>query len=424
MSRLKSRLERRRRSGATGKAPPDNGQAPPRELIEQLRRRMERVAARSAPRAAKPRTARQALPGQVVETGHGPVLVRRKTYPKSQLHGHEPVAAFIDAGHALAALGRDSRLADLKATGALFLDTETTGLAGGTGTLPFLVGVGWLSPDGEFELEQILCREPAEERAQLELVAARLAAAAYLVTFNGRAFDMPLLNTRFVLAKQQNPGHALPHLDLLHVARRIFGRRLSDRSLGSLEAAVLGFEREGDIPGHQIPAAYADYLRGGPAEPIATVLEHNALDLLALAALGAVLERMYRDPSSVEHAADHLGLATAALAAGEQEAADRHLAQAWDAADGDERRIALHMGARAAARDGAREQARDLWLQILASEPDDPHAHLALAKHFEHREKDFDRALHHARRAVEIEGDEGTAHRVARIERKKGKANG
>jgi tetratricopeptide (TPR) repeat protein len=389
MSRLKSRLERRRR-------------APRTESAEPIRR---------------------ALPGEVVETGSGPVLVRRKTFPAHQLHGREPVAAFLETGPGLAALGRDVRLRNLAPAGALFLDTETTGLAGGTGTLAFLVGVGSLDAAGEFGLEQYLCREPAEEPAQLELLAERLASATHLITFNGRAFDMPLLNTRFVLARKRNPGANLPHLDLLHVARRIFGRRLSDRSLSSLETAILGFEREGDIPGHQIPGVYAEFLRGGPAEPISAVLEHNALDLLALAALGAVLERMYADPSAVDHAADHLGLATAALAAGEKGAADQHLAQAWDAADGDERRIALHMGARAAARDGARERARDLWLEILEDDPDDPHAHLALAKHYEHRDKDFDRALRHARQAVEVEGEEGTAHRIARIERKKGRSN-
>jgi len=420
MSRLKSRLARRRgrsreqserEGGAT--VEPRSGSS---DVIEQLRRRMERVTAEHAPGSR----GRSELPGQPVETSRGQVLVVREAYPPSQLHGREPVAAFLDTGPGLAALGRDPRLSELPATGALFLDTETTGLSGGTGTLPFLVGVGSLTEDGGFELVQLLCREPAEEPAMLELLAEQLASASYLVTFNGRSFDMPLVNTRFVMNRMRNPGHALPHLDLLHVARRIYGRRLSDRSLGSLEAAVLGFEREGDIPGHQIPRAYAEFLRGGPAEPIAAVLEHNALDLLALAALGAVLERVYNDPRAVEHAADHLGLATAALAAGEEAAADRHLAQAWDTAGGDERRIALHMAARQAARQKRYLRARDLWLAILETEPDDPQAHLALAKHFEHREKNLALALSHARRAVEAEGDEAAAHRAARIERKKG----
>jgi len=439
VSRLKSRLERRReRSGDLGERSETDVRQPQRassDIVEQLRRRMERVAAEHAPRprregdSSRParivrqRRVRQELPGQAVDTSCGQVLVVRKTFPASQLHGREPVAAFLETGPGLAALGRDPRLAELPATGALFLDTETTGLAGGTGTLPFLVGVGSLNHEGSFELVQYMCREPAEEPAMLELLAEQLAAAAYLVTFNGRSFDMPLVNTRFVMNRMRNPGHALPHLDLLHVARRIYGRRLSDRSLGNLESAVLGFVREGDIPGREIPAAYAEYLRGGPVEPIAAVLEHNAFDLLALAALGAVLERIYNDPTVVEHAADHLGLATAALAAGQNAAADRHLSQAWDTAGGDERRIALHMAARQAARQKQHPRARDLWLAVLETQPDDPQAHLALAKYFEHREKDLDLALVHAQRAVEAEGDEASAHRAARIERKKGPRN-
>lgn len=426
MSRLKSRLERRSKphagGGETASAPTTASGSS--DMVEQLRRRMERVAAAHAPRARlDDRRRRNDLHGEVVETSRGRVLVRRRLFPASQLHGREPVAAFLETGAGLAALGRDQRLADLRAEQALFLDTETTGLAGGTGTLPFLVGVGSLDRDGRFDLLQLLCREPAEEPAMLELLAERLASAGYLVTFNGRAFDIPIINTRFVMNRMQNPGHALPHLDLLLVARRIYGRRLSDRSLGNLESAVLGLAREGDIPGHQIPAAYADYLRGGPSEPIEAVLEHNALDLLALAALGAVLERIYRDPTAVEHAADHLGLATAALAAGEREAADRHLSQAWETASGDERRIALHMAARQAARQAEHLRARDLWLRILEAEPDESHAHLALAKHFEHREKDLERALTHARRAAEAEGQEAAIHRASRIERKKGRAD-
>jgi tetratricopeptide (TPR) repeat protein len=393
---------------------------------------MERVAAEHAPQGrsagrtgdAISRPVRDGLPGRPVETPHGEVLVVRRTYPQSTLHGREPVAGYLEIGPGLAALGRDPRLAALPATGALFLDTETTGLAGGTGTFPFLVGCGSVDEQGRFVLLQLMCREPAEEPAMLELLAERLAEAAYLVTFNGRSFDIPLVNTRFVLNRMRNPGHGMPHLDLLHVARRIYGRRLSDRSLGSLESAVLGFAREGDIPGHRIPAAYADFLRGGPTEPMVAVLEHNALDLLALAALGAVLERIYLDPDAVEHAADHLGLATAALAAGQSDAADRHLSQAWGAAGGDERRIALHMAARQAARHKQYRRARDLWQAILETEPEDAQAHLALAKHFEHREKDLDRALAHARQGIEAEGDEAAAHRAARIERKKGRVDG
>lgn len=435
MSRLRDRLERRRRAERSDEHErplprPAPGESPS-ALIEQLRRRMERVAAEHAPRsrraawhapdgggAARGTDEPRELPGEAVETGHGPVQRVRRRYPPGARHGREPLDGFLGTGAGLAVLARDQRLAALHPPGALFLDTETTGLAGGTGTLPFLVGVAWLEPDGALVVEQLLAREPSEERAQLELLTAHLERCEFLVTFNGRAFDLPLVNTRYVMQRLTNPGALKPHLDLLHVARRIFGRRLDDRSLGNLESAVLGFERVGDIPGHQIPGVYADFLRGGPVAPLVAVLEHNALDLLALAALGAVLERMYADPAAVEHAADHLGLARAALAAGEPEAATRHLERASRDGAGLDRRDALHLAARAAARRREHDRARELWERVLETDADDPTAHLALAKHYEHREKDYARALVHARGAEEIEGPEGTAHRIARLERK------
>ncbi len=361
---------------------------------------------------------RRELAGEVADTEQGPVLLRGKRYPPSYRHGRFPAADFQKAGAGLAALAEDQRFAELDPCGALFLDTETTGLAGGTGTLPFLVGVGRLNRNGGFEVEQYFCREPAEERAQIGLLAARLARAEYLVTFNGKAFDVPLLNTRFVLQRMKNPGYDLPHLDLLFVARRVFKRRLESCSLGSLESAVLGFEREGDIPGHAIPAAYTAYLRGGPTEPMEAVLEHNALDLVGLAALGGALEEMYRDPSAVEHAADHLGLARAALAAGERAAADDHLHRAGASASDEHSRDAFALAARTAARRGELERSKALWYKALERTPDEPAVHLALAKHLEHRDKDFAAAIEHARRTVEIEGEDGSAHRVARLERR------
>lgn len=380
---------------------------------------MEKVATRHAPRSrAEGKGERQDPPGEVVETERGPVLVRTLVFERGFDHGREPIGAFLEGCDGLAVLAREGAIAKIDPAGALFLDTETTGLAGGTGTLPFLVGLAWFEAAGAMTVEQIFCREPAEEPAQLELLSARLAGAGYLVTFNGRAYDIPLVNTRFVMNRMRNPGAALPHLDLLHVARRIFGRRLDDRSLVSIERTVLGFRREGDIPGAEIPAAYSAFLRGGPPDDMARVMEHNAFDLTALAALGGVLERMYGNPEEVEHAADSLGLARAAFEAGQVEAADRHLFAAAGSDSPDDRRVGLYMAARHAARQKDFDRARDLWLRAVELDAADAWAHLALAKHFEHREKDYPRALEHAGRCAEAEGEEGCAYRVARIERK------
>jgi len=421
VNRLKSRLERRSADRADVPATAD---APERAaIIDELRRRIERIAARGAhgrpEEAPMPAPRREEeLPGGTEQTAFGPVHVRIAMYELGHRHGSAPIDAFVGAGPALAALARLPDLAAAPAGGALFIDTETTGLAGGTGTLPFLVGVARLIEGRGFLVEQFLCRDPSEERAQLERVRERLAAATHLVSFNGRAFDVPLLNTRFVMHRLVNPAYALPHLDLLHVARRIFGRRLDDRSLGALETAILGFRRVDDIPGHAIPAAYADFLRGGPLYPMVAIFEHNALDLVALAALGGVLARMYADPESVEHAADHLGLARSAFAFGQSDTGFRHLDGAAERGFGADRTAALLMAAAEASRRREWGKARDLLLDVVAVEPDDAFANLGLAKLYEHRFHDFAAAARYAMRAAVAEGEEASERRLARLARK------
>jgi uncharacterized protein len=324
----------------------------------------------------------------------------------------------LGCGKGLAELSGDERLKGFDPQRALFLDTETTGLAGGTGTLPFLIGVGWIVEDGSFCTEQYFCREPGEERAQLQLLSSRIAKATSLVTFNGRAFDMPLVNIRFVLHQMKNPGYELPHLDLLNIARKVFKRRLGSVRLGNLEAAVLGFDRVDDIPGHAIPAAYAAFLRGGPVAPMESVLEHNALDLVGLAAIGAVLEEMYMNPAAVEHPADHLGLAKAALGAGKAESASQHLNRAGESEDMEASRDAFVLAARTAARERDFELSLSMWKKALESAPNDAEIHLGLAKHLEHKNRDFKGALEHARLTGDFVGTKAMLHRIERIERR------
>ncbi|MBN2340782.1 MAG: ribonuclease H-like domain-containing protein [Deltaproteobacteria bacterium] len=359
------------------------------------------------------------LPGEVLHTAMGEVWLSRQTYPGYYM-GNEPVNRYLETGRALAAFAKDTRIAELPPEGALFIDTETTGLSGGVGTLPFLIGAGYFE-DGVFVVEQYFCREPSEEPAQLEALANRMEQAAYLVTFNGKSFDMPLINTRFIVNKVKNPGYNLPHLDLLHVSRRIFKRRLSDRSLQNLEKVILGFTREGDIPGSEIPAAYREYLFGAGAQRICDILAHNLLDIVALAALGGVLDKIYSDPLAVAHAADNLGLAREAFGAGEKEIGNRHLDAADALGDSDDKRIALHMKGKEAMRRKAFDEAIDAYRRVLDVDAGDVDAHLQLAKLYEHRKKDYESALRHAEQAAELEGADGAAYRVARIQKKKDK---
>ncbi|MGH9453610.1 MAG: ribonuclease H-like domain-containing protein [Terriglobia bacterium] len=166
----------------------------------------------------------------------------------------------------------------------LYLDTETTGLAGGTGTCAFLIGVGAVE-GSRFVVHQYFLRDYPEEKAILAALAGMLEAYDGLVTFNGKTFDIPLLETRYALARMKSPFTRLVHLDLLHPARRLWKLRLESCRLTHLEEHILGIHRDGDIPGSEIPAMYFEYLRTGNAQGLQPVFFHNALDIVTLAAL-------------------------------------------------------------------------------------------------------------------------------------------
>src|SRR2546426_421355 len=232
------------------------------QSLDELRRMIRRVETRRPPRPAAP-PAHEVLGGELVETGAGPLLVVRREYPLTHTHGREPLGpAFAAPLDLLSAAARAETPAG-NSRGLLFLDTEATGLAGGTGTYTFLVGVGRLDGD-RFIVEQYFMRDFDEEPALLAALVPLLEQAAGVVTFNGSAFDLPLIETRFVLARRRWPPR-LPHLDLLRPARRVFAPRCADCRLTTLEREVLGLEREDDVPGALIPTLYFDFLRSRPA---------------------------------------------------------------------------------------------------------------------------------------------------------------
>src|SRR5437016_8837041 len=226
------------------------------QSLDELRRVIRRIETRRPPPPAAP-PAHEVLGGEVVETGAGPLLVVRREYPLTHIHGRQPLAAafaapldLLSAVARAAAPARDPR-------GLLFLDTEATGLAGGTGTYAFLVGVGNLDGD-RVVVAQYFMRDFDEEPALLAALVPLLERAAGLVTFNGGGFDVPLLETRFVLARRRWPA-LLPHLDLLRPARRMWTACYDDCRLATLERAVLGLAREGDVAGALIPSLYFDW---------------------------------------------------------------------------------------------------------------------------------------------------------------------
>ena len=305
----------------------------------------------------------------------------------------------------LAVLANEPALRELDYRQALFLDTETTGLAGGTGTVAFLIGLGWFEGGG-FVTRQLFARDYAEEKAALLGLQGLLRGRQFLVSFNGKAFDANLLAARFIMNRLPDPLAGLPHLDLLHPARRLLSHRLGDRRLGALEVAVLGFEREGDIPGSEIPQRYFDWLRLRDGRLMADVFEHNRLDILSLAALAAQLAELL-DPDG-ENARCHPGdrLAAARL----------FLARAcpYDAV----RRLVPLIGG--SCPETAREAGRELslvykrsdqwpaavaiWEEMVRRDGEDLFALVELAKWCEHRRRDFAQALALTMRACACAG--------------------
>jgi hypothetical protein len=302
-------------------------------------------------------------------------------------------AARAASAHVLALLALDPSLAERDPGRALYLDTETTGLSGGTGTIAFLVGLAFWD-EGGLVVEQLLVRELGEEGPMLARVAQRIASASMLVTFNGKSFDMPLLRTRYVMARLPAPVEP-PHLDLLHVARRLHKPRGVECKLTSIERDVLGFERVDDVPGSEVSARYVHFLRSGEARALLGVIEHNAWDVVAMAALvGLYGEPMDATGEGVEWGTqlDPRDLVGVARTMKRARAGDL----AWHAI---ERAVAEGVGAeslraRAEIAKARGDRARALAdFEALAMDVDDPRVRLELAKLYEHFARDHASAL-------------------------------
>src|SRR5262249_22040792 len=203
----------------------------------------------------------------------------------------------------------DGAIADTHPTRWAFLDTETTGLAGGTGTYAFLIGVGSVDSQG-FRLRQFFMRDYGEEASLLHRLYEHLTQFDVLITYNGKAYDQPLLETRFRIARPRHPFDRMEHLDLLSGARRLWKLRLDSCRLVDLESRILGFERQGDLPGEMIPYVYFDFLRSHRAFQVVPIFHHNAIDILTLACLTAIVPLAFRSPENcaLRHGADLIGL--------------------------------------------------------------------------------------------------------------------
>ena len=379
-----------------------------RPSLDDLRRVIRRIEGSRPPRPA-PRAVEEVLGGEVLETEAGAVLAVHHEVSLEDSYGPVTLRAAADVEPSALGILAPSVGAPPDPRGLLFLDTETTGLAGGTGTYAFLVGVARIDGD-RLRVTQLFMRDLDEEPAMVAALAPLLDGATGLVTFNGGGFDVPLLETRFILQRRRWPA-LLAHVDLMHPARRVWSGWLDDCRLATLEHRVLGVVRERDVPGHAIPSLYFQFLRHRTAGPLRDVLAHNRQDVLALVAL--------------------LGWFAHALAGRTELTPEEHagLGRVWERADV-ERACGCYEAALAAGLDGeiahavrlrlARWEkrrarwavARVLWEAATSATSFDPRPWEELAKFHEHRARDFAAARHVVTRALELAAAGAASERV------------
>ncbi|MDP2318753.1 MAG: ribonuclease H-like domain-containing protein [Acidobacteriota bacterium] len=390
-----------------------------------------------------PARAAAVLGGTVVERAEGAVIVVDREYRANDRHGHRRIGDVIDTLNeeqdALATLTRAWSTATLPSP-LLFLDLETTGLFTGAGTQAFLVGCAAIAGDS-IRVRQFLMPGFEHERAVLAELTAWAAEHGALVTYNGKTFDVPLIETRFLFHRLPFPLAETPHLDVLHAARRLWRGRPSTAgpdpdesscSLSVLEKHLAGLHRVGDVPGFEIPSRYFQFVRDGDARPLEAVLEHNRLDLISLAAVMArALTLVSRGPLESTNPHECLGLARLYERAAALENAEGALLRSIDLARriGTEPEVhgdALRRLAWIRRRGGRVHEAAETWRE-LASLPRCAaalrrEAKEALAIYHEHRSRDLGTARSlvldvlkddpMGRRKAEAE------HRLQRLERK------
>ena len=286
---LKSRLSRLQTQTGAGQAAPV-----PQPPASQLRRRLETL--RPERLQAQPVADQATLSDALLAATLGGEPVADGVI---RVHRHIPLTGRLGTIN-LNELGPDPRLPGETGNGSLrhvYIDTETTGLSGGSGTLAFLVGIAVFG-DAAITLTQFLLTGFGGEKAMLSAFAGCLTADDRLVSYNGKSFDLPLLLTRFRMQALSQTLERLPHLDLLHPVRRLFGRRWNNCRLQTVERNLLGFNRVDDLPGSEAPAAWFDFLRRGQAGQLPRVVDHHRQDIISLAVAHRTLAKAVRQPDT------------------------------------------------------------------------------------------------------------------------------
>ena len=389
----------------------------------------------------------EALGGRVVTNAFGRALVIDRRYESDRWHGRTAVGAIeFEDDERLQLLDPSLPPGERGASRMLFVDLETTGLSGGAGTVAFLVGCGWFDV-GAFQVRQFLLTSYAAERALLCAVAECLADTSLLVTYNGKTFDVPVMETRWLFHRMPLPLESVRHFDMLHPARRLWRKRegaVEEEAccrLSTLERVLCGVDRVGDVPGMEIPARYFRFLRTGDAVPLEPVLEHNRIDLVSLAAVAREAVRLVeRGSAACRDGCEALSLGKVLDRAGARaEALACFRFAAEDArAHVDIRAEALYRLGLRLRRDRRFDEAAEVWRRVLdvATPPRGRRSTLLpelrqfarrqLAIHHEHRERDYEGARELTLQLLEeLESEQpDTRKRLARLDKKIARTTG
>ena len=328
-------------------------------------------------------------------------IIRDFSYPLSSTFGDCKLEEWQDVSpEQLAVIFADKEFLQVSPPELLFFDTETTGLSGGTGTIPFLLGFGFFAHN-HFYVKVFILNDLSKEEEFLEEVDRFLDSRDFsgVVTYNGKSYDYPLMETRYILQRKRFPLLKKPHLDFLFPARTLWKHTYESRSLGFLGEILLGLSRQEDIDSSHIPALYFNYLRSNDFSLIEKVIEHNALDLLGLAALLLLGTKYTKDISFAADEGEILGTAMLYEKYGDLEKANELYGIVKESAQRDD------VLARAAKRKSIivkkkklYDEARELWEYL--SNREDRFAFRELSVHFEHREKDYNKALDFVRQGL------------------------
>ena len=337
------------------------------------------------------------LKGSMQITSSGKYLVKSSVYKVPYAYGHLVLSPESLNQEGLAIIAKkDVTEFDFNPHQLLFLDTETTGLSGGTGTYIFLMGLGYFK-DNHFVVQQYFMPDYGDEPAFLQAIMDTISHFDMLVTYNGKSFDVPLLLTRLKYNRIHWDHHLMGHLDILHCSRQVWKHRLESCSLQSIERSIMGKQRINDIPGAQIPGIYFDYLSLGNMDLLPLVIEHNQMDIISLACLTGHLSQWVQTEQQVDHlqGMDYYGMGKMLCSRGKKEAAISFYCRALNCALPPPSRCSIYKELGAVYKsNGKWGAAIDAWKQVIDEDlPGNKFAFIELAKYYEHKTKEYDVAI-------------------------------